>query len=77
MKKQNRWTYGTTNFVLPALPADLTGRHGCNLRRMTFGPSIGEVCAIYMEEPAFVDQFSEVHAFNLSARSGLAPPPMT
>jgi hypothetical protein len=61
MKKENRWTHGTKNFVLPAWPNDLKGRHGCSLHRIAFDPSVGEeVCAIYMEEPDFVDQYSEV-----------------
>ena len=32
MKKENRWSHGTKNFVLPAWPNDLKGRHGCSLR---------------------------------------------
>jgi hypothetical protein len=76
MMKQNRRTVGIRNFVLPALPADLTGRHGCSLQRMTFDRSIGEeICAIYFEEPDFADQFSEVRPFNLIAHSGLARTP--
>jgi hypothetical protein len=76
MKIQNRWTHGTQNFALPNLPVNLTGRHGCNLQRMTFDPSIGEeICVVYMEEPAFADHFSEVHPFNLIAHSGLARTP--
>jgi hypothetical protein len=35
MKMENRWTHGTTNLVLPALPADLKDRHGFNLHHMT------------------------------------------
>jgi hypothetical protein len=76
MLKQNRWTHGTRNFALPALPADLTGRHGCNLWRMTFDRSIGEeICAVYFEEPDFADQFGELRPFNLIAHSGLARTP--
>jgi hypothetical protein len=76
MKKENRWTHGTTNLVLPALPPEMKGRHGCNLHSMTFDASIGEeVCAVYREEPDFVDQFSEVHPFNLFAHYGLARTP--
>jgi hypothetical protein len=76
MKKENRWTLGTQHFVLPALPADMKGRHGCKLHRLTFDPSIGEeICAVYMEEPDFVDQFSEVHPFNLFAHTGLVRTP--
>src|SRR5262249_24836798 len=38
--------------------------------------SIGEeVCAVYMEEPDFVDQFRKVAPFNLIAHSGLARTP--
>jgi hypothetical protein len=76
MKKENRWTHGTKNFVLPALPNDLKGRHGCKLYRMTFDAAIGEeICAIYMEEPNFADQFGEVLPFNLIVHSGLARTP--
>jgi hypothetical protein len=76
MKKENRWTLGTRDFVLPALPPDMKGRHGCKLHRMTFDASIGEeICAIYMEEPDFVDQFSEVRPFNLIAHTGLVRTP--
>jgi hypothetical protein len=46
------------------------------LHRMTFDGSIGEeICAVYMEEPTFADQFSEVRPFNLIAHSGLARTP--
>lgn len=76
MKKENRWTHGTRDFVFPALSADLKGRHGCNLHRMTFDTTIGEeICAVYMEDPAYVDQFSKVHPFNLFAHTGLARTP--
>jgi hypothetical protein len=76
MQKENRWTHGIKNFVLPDLPADLKGRHGCKLHRMTFDTSIGEeICAVYMEDPNFVDQFREVVPFNLIAHSGLARTP--
>ena len=76
MKKENRWLHGTRDFVFPALSANLKGRHGCNLHRMMFDTAIGEeVCAVYMEEPAFVDQFSKVQPFNLIAHAGLARTP--
>jgi hypothetical protein len=76
MKKENRWTHGTGDFAFPPLTANLKGRHGCNLHRMTFDTSIGEeVCAVYMEEPAYVGQFSKVLPFNLIAHTGLARTP--
>jgi hypothetical protein len=76
MRKENRWTYGTMDFVYPALPANLRGRHGCGLHRMTVDDAIGEeVCAVYMEDPAYADQFSKVHPFNLIAHTGLARTP--
>jgi hypothetical protein len=76
MKKENRWTLGTKNFVLSALPEDLKGRHGCALHRITFDASVGEeICAIYMEEPDFVDQYREVAPFNLIVHSGLVRTP--
>jgi hypothetical protein len=76
MRIENRWTHGTTNLAFPALPANLKGRHGCNLHRMTFDASIGEeICAIYMEEPEFADKFCNVVPFNLIAHSGLARTP--
>lgn len=76
MRKANRWTHGERDFVFPALPAELKGRHGCNLRRMTFDKAIGEeVCAVYMEEPASVDQFRKARPFNLIAHTGLVRTP--
>jgi hypothetical protein len=76
MKKTNRWAHGTAEFVFPALSANLKGRHGCALHRMTFDTAIGEeICAVYMEDPAFVDQFREVHPFNLVAHTGLIRTP--
>jgi hypothetical protein len=76
MKKENRWTHGTKNFVFPALPAGLIGRHGCKLYRMTFDAVIGEeICGVYMEEPNFAEQFSKVVPFNLIAHTGLARTP--
>jgi hypothetical protein len=76
MRKENRWTNGARDFVFPALPANLRGRHGCNLHLMTFDPAIGEeVCAVYMEDPSYVEQFSKVHPFNLIAHTGVARTP--
>jgi hypothetical protein len=76
MKMENRWAYGTRDFVFPALPANLRGRHSCNLHRMTFDTAIGEeVCAVYMEDPAYVDQFRKVRPFNLIAHTGVARTP--
>jgi hypothetical protein len=76
MKKENRWSHGTKNFVLPVWPNDLKGRHGCALHRITFDASVGEeVCAIYMEEPDFADQYSKVVPFNLIVHSGLVRTP--
>jgi hypothetical protein len=72
MKKENQWQHGTRNFGLPALPPDMKGRHGCKLDRMTFDHPLGEeICAVYMEEPDFVDKFRAVHPFNLMAHTGL------
>ncbi len=76
MRKENRWSHGTKNFVLPALPDDLKGRHGCKLYRMTFDASVGEeICAVYMEDPDFADQYGKVVPFNLIVHSGLARTP--
>lgn len=76
MKKENRWSHGTKSFVLPFWPDDLKGRHGCALHRITFDASVGEeVCAIYMEEPGFADQFSKVAPFNLIVHFGLVRTP--
>lgn len=76
MRKENCWTLGTRNFVLPALPADMRGRNGCKLHQMTFDASIGEeICAVYFEEPKYTDQFRRIHPFNLIAHSGLARTP--
>jgi hypothetical protein len=76
VKIENKWTHGTTNLVLPTLPANLKGRHGCNLQRMTFDTAIGEeICAVYMEEPDFAAQFGQVVPFNLLAHTGLARTP--
>jgi len=76
MKKKNRWEHGTKDFAFPALPADLKGRHGCYLQRMTFDAAVGEeICAVYMEEPAFVNQYSNVRPFNLVAHTGLVRAP--
>jgi hypothetical protein len=76
MKKENHWSHGTKNFVLPALPNDLKGRHGCSLHRVTFDATVGEeVCAIYKEDPEFADQYSEVSPFNLIVHSGIVRTP--
>jgi hypothetical protein len=76
MKKENRWALGTKHFVMPAWPDDLKGRHGCALHRITFDASVGEeVCAIYMEEPEFADQYSKVVPFNLIVHTGLVRTP--
>lgn len=76
MKKENRWSLGTQHFVIPAWPDDLKGRHGCALHRITLDASVGEeVCAIYMEEPDFADQYSKVAPFNLIVHSGLVRTP--
>ena len=76
MRKENRWTHGIGDFVFPALSANFRGGHGCSLQRLIFDPAIGEeVCAVYMEDPAFVAQFSKVHPFNLFTHTGLARTP--
>lgn len=76
MKKENRWSLGTKHFVMPAWPDDLKGRHGCALHRITFDASVvEEVCAIYMEEPEFADQYSKVVPFNLIVHTGLVRTP--
>jgi hypothetical protein len=46
------------------------------LQSITFDRSIGdEICAVYMEESAFADQYSKVHPFNLITHTGLARTP--
>jgi hypothetical protein len=76
MKKENRWTYGTRDFVFPDLPANLKGRHGCSLHRSTFDNVVGEeVCAVYREDPVYADQFSNTEPFNLIVHGGLARTP--
>jgi hypothetical protein len=76
MKRENRWLHGTKHFVLPALPQDLKGRHGCKFYRMTFDALVGEeICAVFMEEPDFSDQYGEIAPFNLIAHSGLVRTP--
>jgi hypothetical protein len=43
---------------------------------MTFDPRIGEeVCGVYMEDPDYAEQFSEVRPFNLVAHKGLVRTP--
>jgi hypothetical protein len=34
-----------------------------------------KICAVYMEEPAFADQYGKVHPFDLIAHTGLARTP--
>jgi hypothetical protein len=76
MKKENRWTHGTRDFVLPPLPKDLKGRHGCSLQTATFDGSVGEeVYALYLEEPDYADKFSRIAPFNLLVRFGLVRTP--
>jgi hypothetical protein len=76
MKKENRWPHGTTQLVFPDLSSDLSGRQGCGLHRMTFDSRIGEeICAVYMEEPQFAEQFGDVAPFNLIAHTGLVRTP--
>jgi hypothetical protein len=76
MRKENRWTLGTRHFVLPGLPDDLKGRHGCRLHKATFDPSVGEeVFALYLEEPDFAHQYSQVSPFNLIVHFGLVKTP--
>jgi hypothetical protein len=76
MKKENRWTHGTRHFVLPPLPEDLKGRHGCTLQTATFDMSVGEeVYALYLEEPDYADKFSRIAPFNMRVRFGLVRTP--
>ena len=76
MRKENRWALGTRHFVLPGMPDDMKGRHGCRLDRATFDPLIGqEVLALDMEEPDFAHQYSQVSPFNLMVRFGLIRTP--
>lgn len=76
MQKSNRWSHGVKDFVLPALPLELQGRHGCFLQRMTFDPLVGEeICVIYLEKPEYALRYGKVHPFNMFARSGLVRTP--
>jgi hypothetical protein len=76
MRKENQWTLGKRNFVLPSLSDSLRGRHGCTLQRATFDPSVGEeVYALYQEEPDYVDQYGRVVPFNLLVHTGLVRTP--
>jgi len=76
MIKENRWSGGKRHFVLPPLLEDLKGRHGCSLQRATFDKAIGEeIYVLYMEEPEFASQYSEVSPFNLFANFGLVRTP--
>ena len=76
MKKENRWTRGIHHFVVPPLSDALTGRHGCSLQTATFDESVGEeVYALYLEEPAYADQFNRITPFNMVVRFGLVRTP--
>jgi hypothetical protein len=76
MKKANRWKHGVKHFVLPVLPPEMQGRHGCRLYRMTFDSTVGEeICAVYLEQPDYVGQFSRVLPFELFAHKGLVRTP--
>jgi hypothetical protein len=76
MRIKNRWLLGVQNFGLSGWPQDLIGRHGCKLHRVTFDASIGEeICAIYMAEPDFAEQFGAVFPFNLIVHTGLIRTP--
>jgi hypothetical protein len=76
MRKENRWMHGTTSFVFPPLAENVRGSHGCALHRMIIDPAIGEeICAVYMEDPAYVNRFSKVRPFNLVANTGLVRTP--
>jgi hypothetical protein len=76
MRKENQWTLGKRNFVLPSLSDSLRGRHGCTLQQATFDPSVGEeVYALYLEEPDYVDQYGRVVPFNLLVHTGLVRTP--
>lgn len=76
MRKENQWTLGQRHFVLPDLPDNLRGRHGCSLQRATFDPSVGEeVYALYREEPDYADQYGQVVPLNLIAHTGLVHTP--
>jgi hypothetical protein len=72
VKKENRWTHGTTDLFLSTLPEGFKDRHGCSLQSITFDSAVGEeACAIYLEEPDFAEQYGEVSPFNLVVHSGL------
>lgn len=76
MKKENRWTHGAINLVLPPLSDEFKGRYGCRLHQLTVDHSVGEeICAIYREEPDFVNQFRQVAPFNLIVHPGLLRTP--
>src|SRR5262245_18460397 len=76
MKKENRWAHEEGYFVFPALPPEVRGRHGRALHRLTFDEKIGEeICVVYLEQPEFVDKFSNIVPFNLIAHPGLARTP--
>jgi hypothetical protein len=76
MRKENRWTRGNRHFVLPPLPDEFKGRHGCSLQTATFDRSIGEeVYALYLEKPGYADKFNRIAPFNMLARFGLVRTP--
>jgi hypothetical protein len=42
MGKENRWTLGIVNQVVPKLQESMKGRHGCFVSKATFDTSVGE-----------------------------------
>ncbi len=76
MKKQNRWVHGQRNFILPPPPSDQKGRKGCKLLQTTFDQQIGdETYVLFMEDPKFSDQYSNISPFKLLAHCGLVRTP--
>jgi hypothetical protein len=76
MRKTNRWVHGEGNFVLPPMPEDQKGQHGCLLCRATFDREVGEeVYTRFMEEPDFGAGYAQVSPFVLIAHGGLIPTP--
>jgi hypothetical protein len=76
MKKKNRWVHGKQHFVVPPLPEDFKGQHGCRLERVIFDTSVGEeVYAAYLEEPDFADQYGQISPFNLVVNFGITETP--
>ena len=50
MRKQNAWTHGNCNFIMPELTDGMKGRQGVSMHNAIFDPAIGdEVYALYME----------------------------